>query len=308
MKYKKEKIDRLFQVAHLYYIEDRTQAEIAERLQVSRPLVSRMLREARQLGIVEIRVHPLGCDQDALMKQLSQRYGIQGGALLAEADEEIMNRNLVRKILEYIKEEQVRTLGIGWGDTIGMMAELLETVPPLHTSVHTVCPLLGNSNGSIRRYHTDENVRIIAESIGAYPKFLHMPVLPVNQQERRLWMETNQYRTVSTLWENMDMAIIGIHETNAAQDVSYPSFDGRTMGYMAAYQFDRDGTFFVPKEDRFIHIPLESLKKCRKIVGVCTSDVAVDTLAAALKTGLLTHIFASEEQITAVLSSGSHIS
>ena len=39
------------------YEQELTQNEIASELGVSRPLVSRMLREARRLGIVEIRIN-----------------------------------------------------------------------------------------------------------------------------------------------------------------------------------------------------------------------------------------------------------
>ena len=47
---------RIFTVAKLYYEENLTQAEVAERVGVSRPLVSKMLSEARDCGIVHIEV------------------------------------------------------------------------------------------------------------------------------------------------------------------------------------------------------------------------------------------------------------
>ena len=47
MKLSPEKQQRLAHVAQRYYLEDRKQSEIAEELGVSRPLISRMLREAR---------------------------------------------------------------------------------------------------------------------------------------------------------------------------------------------------------------------------------------------------------------------
>ena len=47
----------LAEVAQRYYLEDLTQEQIARRLGVSRSQVSRMLKEAREQGIVEIRVH-----------------------------------------------------------------------------------------------------------------------------------------------------------------------------------------------------------------------------------------------------------
>ena len=57
MNYRKNKLERLTRVAHLYYEEDKTQGEIAALMNISRPLVSRILQEARDVGIVEIRVH-----------------------------------------------------------------------------------------------------------------------------------------------------------------------------------------------------------------------------------------------------------
>lgn len=46
----------LVRVAELYYLQDRTQAQIAQALQVSRPHISRLLRRGRQAGLVTISV------------------------------------------------------------------------------------------------------------------------------------------------------------------------------------------------------------------------------------------------------------
>ena len=45
------------ELARLYYVKNLTQQHIAERMGVSRSKVSRMLREARSSGLVEIRIH-----------------------------------------------------------------------------------------------------------------------------------------------------------------------------------------------------------------------------------------------------------
>lgn len=56
----KEKLLRLAHVARRYYLEDWKQIDIARELGVSRPLVSRMLGEARELGVVQITVYERG--------------------------------------------------------------------------------------------------------------------------------------------------------------------------------------------------------------------------------------------------------
>jgi len=48
----------LSKVSTLYYLRDQTQQEIAERLRLSRPAVSRLLRDAQTHGIVQITISP----------------------------------------------------------------------------------------------------------------------------------------------------------------------------------------------------------------------------------------------------------
>ena len=50
------RIERLVDVARLYYEKDRTQNEIAEIYRISRPMVSKLLKEAKEEGIVKITI------------------------------------------------------------------------------------------------------------------------------------------------------------------------------------------------------------------------------------------------------------
>ncbi|MCK7483229.1 MAG: hypothetical protein M0C28_43905 [Candidatus Moduliflexus flocculans] len=52
-----ERASLLADVAEMYYLEEKGQAEIARRVGVTRSMVSRMLKEAREKSIVEVRVH-----------------------------------------------------------------------------------------------------------------------------------------------------------------------------------------------------------------------------------------------------------
>ena len=64
-----EKQKKLAYVARRYYLEDRKQSDIAQELGVSRPLISRMLSEARELGIVEITIHEPGARTARLLER-----------------------------------------------------------------------------------------------------------------------------------------------------------------------------------------------------------------------------------------------
>ena len=70
---------RIFTVAKLYYEENLTQAEVAERVGVSRPLVSKMLSEARDCGIVHIEVRNVVSGNQELLHALEKRFSLTGG-------------------------------------------------------------------------------------------------------------------------------------------------------------------------------------------------------------------------------------
>ena len=121
--------------------------------------------------------------------------------------------------------------------------------------------------------------------------------------ERNLLSETSHYRAISEQWDQLDMAVVGIHETTAAVDVDCPLVqDNRTVGHMVAYSYDINGRFIRPESDYLVHIPLEKLAKCRQVIGLCAADVSPRALAGALRTGLLTHVFARETLVDAVMT------
>ena len=63
----KSEILRLVEISRLYYEEGLTQAEIAGRLDISRPAVSKLLAEARIRGIVKIEIKsPLESNENLL--------------------------------------------------------------------------------------------------------------------------------------------------------------------------------------------------------------------------------------------------
>ena len=90
-----EKQKRLVYAARRYYLEDQKQSDIARELGISRPMVSRLLAEAREFGVVEIKIHDPERQSDALLEQLRSAGLIQGGVLVEDgADNDETNQRL----------------------------------------------------------------------------------------------------------------------------------------------------------------------------------------------------------------------
>ena len=78
MKRQDDKIARLVDIARQYYEEDKTQSEIAAHYKISRPMVSKLLKEAKELGIVTVRIQNPSepGDQEAFLERIHRALSL----------------------------------------------------------------------------------------------------------------------------------------------------------------------------------------------------------------------------------------
>ena len=156
MKISQEKQKKLAYVARRYYLENQRQSDIARELGVSRPMVSRMLAEARELGVVEITVHDPETRIATLLERLRLSTSIRGGVLVEDgADEDATNQLLYQGAVELLRQLETRRLGVGWGYLIGQLVTWLEKHPQPGSPVTDICPLVGNANIPARNYQSN---------------------------------------------------------------------------------------------------------------------------------------------------------
>lgn len=293
MNYRRDKLERLARVAHLYYEEDKTQGEIAELMCVSRPLVSRMLNEARNLGIVEIRVHSPARSAESLAEWMCRTYDLHSSMLVAEEEsDDIINYTMAKRLLTYIEDQKPTVVGVGWGTVIGIAAKMLERVPVHRNSIQTLCPLLGNCNVLSRQYHSDENVRMLAEAYDAQPVFLHAPAYYSSEADAKRMRETQQYKNVVSQWEKLDLAVVEIHDDSIIDRTGYLCQE-KAVGYAAGYGVDAEGNV-IPLTYSIMRIPLHMLERCRRVIGICAAGTSAQAVDGILRSGLITDVLAQD--------------
>ena len=308
MRISQEKQRRLAYVARRYYLEDQRQSDIARELGVSRPMVSRLLSEARALGVVEITVHDPEAQSAGLLGQLCRTSSLRGGVLVEEGeDNDATNQLLSRGAVEQLRQIGARRLGVGWGYLIGQLVTWLEANPQPESTVTDICPLVGNASIPARNYQSNENVRLMAQQLGAAPHFLYLPALPESVEEKQLLCSTEVYRQICQRWEEMDTALVNIGDYPSSPDfaslVRYGSLlqRHRACGRMLVYYFNEEGTVIQSDQDFAIQIPLELVRRCPNIVGVCSANTSATALRGALHSGFFTHLVARAELVRTLL-------
>ncbi|MCI2049938.1 MAG: transcriptional regulator [Lachnospiraceae bacterium] len=308
MKISPEKQSRLTHVAHRYYIEDWKQGDIAKELGISRPLVSRMLSEAKEYGIVEIIIHEPEEEAEQLLKKLKLSSTIRGGVLVEDGEDDAStNDALSQGAVNLLHQVEAHRLGLGWGHLIGQLVTWLEENPQEDSTISDVCPLVGNARLPARNYQSDENVRLVAQQLSATPHFLFLPALPENIEEKKVLCSTEIYRQILQEWEQLDTVLVNIGNYPSSPDfaslVRYGNLlqEQHACGRMLAYYFNDRGKMILSDEDFAIQIPLEVLKKCHNIIGVCSAHTSPQALLGAVRSGILTHIVARMNIIQPIL-------
>ena len=308
MKSDHEKRRRLAYVARRYYLDDQKQSDIAAELGISRPMVSRLLTEARQLGVVEITVHDPEVKAASLLERLRAGSSIKDGILVEDGSGDASTNQLLSQgAVELLEQLQSRRLGVGWGHLIGQLVTWLEKKPRHGSSVTDICPLVGNASIPARNYQSNENVRLMAQQLGAAPHFLYLPALPESLEEKQLLCSTEVYRQIQDQWVQMDTALVNIGNYPSSPDfaslVRYGSLlqQQHTCGRLLVYYFNEAGTVIQSDQDFAIQIPLELLKQCPHIVGVCSANTSEKALRGALRSGIFTHIAARAELVKSLL-------
>jgi DNA-binding transcriptional regulator LsrR (DeoR family) len=301
-------LQRLETVARLYYEQGLTQADIADKLEVSRPFVSRLLQEAREAGIVEITIHSLAPACLALLERAGTEFGLVGGRLVAaNGGSAGTNESIAEAALRLIDDLGGGRLGIGWGHIIGVTVETLEHRAAIKTHLTDVCPLVGNGGVPVRSYHSNENTRIFAQQCRARPHFLHTPAVAETATELTLLKQTANYKAMLTEWRNLDTALVNIGNYPSTPDfASFARYGNllvqrHAVGRLIAYFFDAAGQVVQSDKDYAIQIPLDLLARCPRVIGICAANARPDALLGALRTGLVTHLVATETQLEGAL-------
>ncbi|MBE3599804.1 MAG: sugar-binding transcriptional regulator [Limnochordaceae bacterium] len=303
------RLDRLYLAARMYYLERRSQEDIARVLGVSRSRVSRLVREAWESGIVEVRLHrpmPRSCEE--LADALAGKYGLKCCVVAdvparpsgqpAEDVRHSIGRVAAQYLQATVKDGQL--IGLGWGMTLYEMVNSLADVPRRQV---TIVPLLGGVGQADPRYQVNDLAYRLAEAFGGTALYLHAPAYADTEAAAEAILQQRRVQQVVQLWSELDLALVGIGPPVPQSPVlEMGTFDETTLlellrqkaaGDVCTHFFNVEGQpCRLSISRRFIGIPLDTLKSLPLVVGVAGGPHKVPAIRLALEgkyvSGLIT--------------------
>jgi DNA-binding transcriptional regulator LsrR (DeoR family) len=198
-------------VAWLYYMENKTQAEIAERLGLTRLRVKRMIAEARESGLVSITLSSRLESCIALEQELCRAVGLRDAVIVPTPDDpELISTLLGRAAADYLarhlEENRVTGLGIGWGAT------LRETIRHLRPGRYPEMSVNSMMGGLTRGFelNTFEITSELARRLGAQCNYLAAPIYAGSPKSRDTILAQDVFReTFQRIAEN-EVALLSV--------------------------------------------------------------------------------------------------
>jgi len=302
----------LAEVAQLYYVKDFTQEQIAQRIGVSRSNVSRMLKEARVQGMIEIRIHSPLRTVPGLQEELVSRLGLHECRVLAALDRDSSIFEATdtvtqvaalgaRYLQENISEGDI--IDLGWGRSV-------------HRVVHnrflreerdvTVVQAMGSIGGSIPEFDGVATTARLASVLGASAHYLHAPMLVTDAAVRNGLLRDPHIRKTLEVARRADTIVSSVgtlgrehgqYLTGYLNDADLDYIRAQeAVGDICGTYYARDGSL-VPLEmnERSIAIGSEGLLNIPCRIGVSSGPEKPKANVGAARSGLLNVLITDED-------------
>jgi deoxyribonucleoside regulator len=292
-----EKVDRLIEVSKAYYLENRTQSEIAKSLGITRSQVSRDLKEARERGIVEININVPGQESEVLAQVIKARFPHLLEAVIApsfttdpEASRTIAGRYAANYLMHNAGPHQKIVLGCG--RTLRSMVNALQRteIPGI-----SVLQAMGNLGHEAHGIDYNEICSTAANAFGAKAFYISSPAILGEKSgpAADLIQANPTIETVLNLAHHADVYVIGLGSLESdqlytkvgmIQEQELIAIANRAVGDICGRFFDIDGreqpTAFA---NRIVGIELTDLQQASLSIAVAIGSDKVAPILGALR-------------------------
>ena len=293
--------ETMVQVAKMYYQKEMNQQDIAKEFGWSRSMVSMILSEAKECGIIEVRIHDLTSNDEELSQQLKERFNLQDCIVVPTSATslplllKIVAGQAARFAAKAIRNHSV--VGMAWGTTC---QEFMSAFPEnSNLGDVNVVPLIGGSARISLEYQLNEMVRIFAEKLKGIPSFIYAPSQGDTMEDKMLYMKSLYMQDIAQKWKRLDTVIIsvGAPPEYYAGQMNLDPYELREkflenplrpVGDIHARRITYDGKFINSDYDnRLICAEEADLRNARKVICVAGGKHKSLSIIGALRTKLI---------------------
>lgn len=288
----------LSRVASLYYLEEQTQSQVAKTVNLSRQKVQRLLRQARELGVVEIHVHSipvLHVEQEARLKAI---FNLEDVVVAPAHPDELRCRlSVARAAADYLAHnlKDGYTVAVGLGRNTSAVADALRVSNQINC---TFVSAMGGSPYIDEAINPNNIINLLATRAGGTAQPMYAPAYVESQRVRNALLTQNAVSASMEMAKNADMAIVGIGTPDDEAILVHAGVislaevrrlrEANAVGELLGNYFDEEGREVNSDlKRRLIALSLSDLKHIPKVVGIASEKEKTRAIYSALRSGVL---------------------
>ncbi len=278
----------IIRAAWYYYIQKKTQKDIAEKLNISRMLVLRLLEKAEQEGVIQIKIKNKHSDRLEIEQQLIQKTGLKDAFVIPDPESQDPNQftdTLAHAgalyIDEYFADNPV--INVGYGDTTGRVmnhfAQMSEKRPTYVSLTGGVSIYLLNTKALL----SSANLYLIPAPFKASTKEMVQAISSEAAVIEIAQMHKNAACTIIGIGGMNDDATVIKSGIIPKTDFDFLKIRG-AVGDVLAHFFDKDGTpIITTAEEHLISYSLEKLEGLNNVIAIAGGKKKYEAIRAAVK-------------------------
>lgn len=290
----------MVKVCKLYYVDDMKQEDIAKKLGISRPTISRLLKDAKEAGIVKIQiVSPFASDYSDLEKSLELKYGLKNVIVVGDqTDDDSLKQELGREAAYYLERilKPKDVVGLSMGTTLRYIPQ---HVTSRKESKFTFVPLLGGVGQANIEIHPNQIVMDIANVFGGSYMLLHAPAVVSDPNLIKSFSQELGIKNVMEMIKKVNVAVVGlgalVDENSTMMATGY--YDQNDIEHMKqknavgdicmqTYNADGEAQDFESNK-KVIGYPIENLRKIETVIAVAGGKSKLNAIKGAIKGGYI---------------------
>lgn len=292
--------DAVVWAAWLYYADQLTQSEVAKRLNVARATIVNYLREARERGIVSIRISPEVNGRTTIARRLVEKYRLHGALVIPTGPSDQLVARLgdagARVFAEMIRPGEV--IGVAWGRTVLAVANQIAFREPV--AGLTVVQVSGSSTGS-PDFSAELCTSVMSSRMKARCVNLLAPAVLSSRELKEQLLNEPVLKRQFALIHSTHHILFGVGEVGAnstvrESDIASPeAIDDYVrrgaVGVIIGRFIDAEGHPTRGElDDRMVGISLDDLRRVPSRICVAGGPQKIAAIHAALAGGFATHL------------------
>ena len=208
----REQLRLMTMASRLYHERGIRQRDIATRLGISQPRVSRLLAQAEEQGVVRtVVMAPEGIHPEC-EDVLEEAYGLRECHVVEVLEgDEAVPRELGATAARYLAEASLWGPRIGFTSWSSTLREMARTLDPVRRSgVTHVVEMLGDLGAPLLQHEAGRATVRLAAALGAEPVLLRAPGVLATPALREAALRDAHVERALTMLDHLDLAFVGV--------------------------------------------------------------------------------------------------